>query len=156
MKENAKEQFVQALQTSFAAGQLHKCTLSKPVTSVAGDLKNIYIRAVPLKKGMHLAFNYRYQTRDEVKNFTPEAATTLLRDMLGNLFLNADLLSAEHDYSLQINPKGEAIFTQKKPSQTAAPSLVHNREKQRLLSPEAPWLHTLGITSAKGEVLANA
>jgi len=36
------------------------------------------------------------------------------------------------------------------------PDLQHNREKQRLLDPAAPWLHALGITSAKGEVLANA
>jgi hypothetical protein len=156
MKQDAVEQFLQAFQAAFHAGQLNKCTLSKPTPGAVVDLKNVYVRPVLLKKGMQLAFNYHYKTRDEVKNYALEAGITLLREMLGQTFLNADLLTTEHDFSLQISSKGEAVFSKKKPSQTATPALVHNREKQRLLQPTAPWLHTLGITNARGEVLANA
>jgi hypothetical protein len=114
MKQDAVEQFLQAFQAAFHAGQLNKCTLSKPTPGAVVDLKNVYVRPVLLKKGMQLAFNYHYKTRDEVKNYALEAGITLLREMLGQTFLNADLLTTEHDFSLQISSKGEAVFFQKK------------------------------------------
>ena len=156
MKYDATEQFIQRFQLAFNAGQLNKCTLSKPAPGAPDDLKNVYIRSIVLKKGLHIAFNYRYKTRDEVKNHSLESGIALLQELMGKVFLNADLLTLEHDYSWQLSSKGIAAFLQKNPSQTEAPDLSHNREKQRLLSPTSPWLHALGITSAKGEVLASA
>jgi SAM-dependent methyltransferase len=149
-------QFLTAFRTAFNAGQLLKCTLGKPTPEAPEGLKNIYLRPVELKKGLHIAFNFRYQTRDEVKNFTLEEAVEQLKQLLGTAFLNADILTPERDFSLQIDPKGESRFMEKKPSQKTATSIptAHNRNKIRLLDPAAPWLHLLGITNAKGEVLA--
>lgn len=149
-------QFLDAFRTAFSSGQLLKCTLGKPTAAAPADLKNVYLRPVQLKKGLQVAFTFRYKTRDEVKNFGLDEALVQLEKMLGTIFLHADLLSPERDFSLQFNPKGEAVFSTKKPSQkmqTAAPA-THDRVKNRLLTPEAPWLHLLGITNAKGEVLA--
>lgn len=149
-------QFLDAFRTAFSSGQLLKCTLGKPTAAAPADLKNVYLRPVQLKKGLQVAFTFRYKTRDEVKNFGLDEALVQLEKMLGTSFLHADLLSPERDFSLQFNPKGEAVFSTKKPSQkmrTAAPA-THDRIKNRLLDPRAPWLHLLGITNAKGEVLA--
>lgn len=44
----------------------------------------------------------------------------------------------------------------KKPANTALPDTRHDREKQRLLDPAAPWLHALGITNKQGVVLPTA
>ncbi|MCB0525472.1 MAG: hypothetical protein KDC86_13205, partial [Saprospiraceae bacterium] len=74
MTPSGTEQFIQALQVAFEKGSLHKCTLSKPVKHAGSDLKNVYLRPVQLKKGLHLAFNFRYKTRDEVKNYLLEPA----------------------------------------------------------------------------------
>ncbi|MFZ4478084.1 MAG: class I SAM-dependent methyltransferase, partial [Saprospiraceae bacterium] len=109
-----------------------------------------------LKKGLHIAFNYRYKTRDELKNFELNEAIAQLENLLGTVFLNADLLTPERDFSLQFDQQGAARFSSKKPSvqtPTQIPT-THDRSKNRLLNPTAPWLHLLGITNAKGDVLA--
>ncbi|MBK6996685.1 MAG: SAM-dependent methyltransferase [Lewinellaceae bacterium] len=149
-------QFLATFRSAFTSGQLLKCTLSKPTSSAPEDLKNIYLRPVELKKGLQVAFNFRYKTRDEIKNFGLEEAVAQLEALLGTSFLNADLLTPERDFSLQFDKKGEAHFSEKKPSintPTAIPT-AHNRAKNRLLDPAAPWLHLLGISNSKGEVLA--
>ena len=156
MTQETTEQFIQAFQTAFESGRFIKCTLGKPCQGATGDLKNVYFRTVSLKKGVHISANFRYQTRDEVKNYSAEAAFLVLREILGTVLLHADLFTSTGDYSLQITPGGKALFIQKKASQAAATTLEHNREKKRLIRPTAPWLHTLGITNIRGEVLANA
>ncbi len=148
--------FLTALDTAAAAGNLLKCTLSRPGVDAPDGLKNVYIRPVMLKKGLHLAFTYRYKTRDEVKNFAVPAAIELLATMLGREFFNADLLTTAADWTLSFDKNGAPHLQEKKPAQTELPDTTHNREKQRLLDPAAPWLHALGITSAKGDVLAAA
>lgn len=153
---NPTTQFLNAFQTAFSGKNLLKCTLSKPSAQAPEGLKNVYLRPVELKKGVFIAFNFRYKTRDEVKNYTPDEALAQLKQLLGTAFLNADLLTPERDYSLQFDKKGEAQYTEKKPSLSQAQDLpfTHDRNKNRLLDPSAPWLHLLGITNAKGEVLA--
>lgn len=155
--DNTIAQFVAAFEAAFAQGTLLKCTLGKRIGSEHPDLKNIFIRPVSLKKGLFLAFNWRYATKDEVKNYPLETAKSQLLDLLGTQFLNADLFTSQADWHLQINAQGQAKLNTKKPAQpTAAPTLSHDRDKQRLLDPTAPWLHALGITNTQGTVLANA
>ena len=149
-------QFITDFQSAFADGQLIKGTLSKPTAQAAEGLKNVYFRPVSLKSGLKVAFNYRYQTRDEVKNYTLDEAIAQLEAMLGNELLNADLFTTEHDISLQFGKNGIPTLTRRKSSQAETPDTAHNREKHRLLDPAAPWLHLLGITNARGEVLATA
>lgn len=149
-------QFLSSFRTAFTEGHLLKCTLSKPTPAAPHDLKNIYLRPVALKKGLHVAFNYRFNTRDEVKNHSIEEALAQLQALLGKQFLTADLLTPERDYHLSFSKNGQAVFSTKKASHTASPDTSHDRSKSHPLDPSSPWLHALGITNAKGEVLANA
>ena len=148
--------FLEVFQRAFETGHLLKCNLSKPTAGAIQDLKNIHTRLVTLKNGVKIAFNYRYQTRDEVKNYTLPEALGHLQHLLGTSFQNAVLLTTERDYSLRYEKDGTALLSDNKPSMTSPIDTAHNREKKRLLDPAAPWLHALGITSAKGEVLAAA
>ncbi|MDX1911925.1 MAG: SAM-dependent methyltransferase [Saprospiraceae bacterium] len=153
------EQFLQHFRQAFEAGHLRKCTLSHPTSAAPEGLKNVYLRPVTLKKGGHIAFNFRYKTRDEVHNFLPDDALSQLEILLGAQFSQADLLTTTRDFTLQFDKQGRARLRDKKPAQTVdtpLPPATHNRDKHRLLDPAAPWLHLLGITSAKGEVLAAA
>lgn len=150
------DRFFQHFQVAFQAGQLLKCTLSKTTSAAAPGLKNIYIRPVTLKAGLKVAFNYRYATRDEVKNYSLEEALEILKTLLGTAFLNAEMFTTERDFSLRFEKDGTARMTEKKSSGAVFLETGHDREKKRLLDPAAPWLHALGITSAKGEVLAAA
>lgn len=149
-------QFLDAFRNACAAGQFLKCTLSKPTPSAAEGLKNIYLRPVELKAGPRIAFNFRYKTRDEVRNFALEEAVQQLETLLGAAFLQADLFSTGEDLSLTFSKSGKMFLSSKKPTHTDPADTRHNREKQRLLDPAAPWLHTLGITNKKGDVLPTA
>lgn len=153
---NERQQFIDIVQTAFREGKLLKGTLSRPTPSAAEGLKNIYLRPVEIKKGPRISFNYRYQTRDEVKNYDEAEAGARLLALLESAFRSADLFTAEADYSLRIEADGRAQLTKKKPSHTEAPALQHDRAKQRLIDPAAPWLHALGVTNARGEVLPSA
>jgi len=146
-------QFLDLFRHACAAGHFLKCTLGKPSSEAAEGLKNIYLRPVVLKAGPRIAFTYRYQTRDEVKNFSTDDAARQLEALLGTQFLNADLFSAETDASLAFSSKGKAVFSTKKPTSKATPDTRHDREKHRLLDPSAPWLHALGIANKQGQVL---
>jgi SAM-dependent methyltransferase len=150
--------FLTHFQQAFQNGQLLKCTLAKPTVAAPEGLKNIYIRPVSLKKGLYLAFNYRYKTRDEVKNFLLTEAVEQLEKILGSQFLQADLLTPERDYTVQFDRSGASKLTDKKPSmpQVTPTPMAHDRAKQRLLDPKSPWLHLLGITNVKGEVLSSS
>jgi SAM-dependent methyltransferase len=149
-------QFLASFRTAFESSKLLKCTLSKPTSAAPEDLKNVYLRPVQLKKGLFVAFNFRYKTRDEAKNFDLDEAIQRIQAMLGKEFLNADLLTPDRDYNLSFSKNGEPVFFSKKASHAGTPDTAHDRPKHRLLDPAAPWLHALGVANAKGQVLADA
>jgi hypothetical protein len=150
-----KDQFISLLSAAYSGSALLKCTLSKPGAGAPEGLHNIYIRPVEIKKGPRLAFNYRYKTRDEVKNHTLEESVTLLERLLGGVFLQADLFTTEADWALSL-VKGHIRLQKKPPTHHNPADTGHNRIKKRRLNPSSPWLHALGITNAKGEVLAQS
>jgi hypothetical protein len=149
-------QFLDSFRHAFEAGRLLKCTLSKPTAAAPNDLKNVYLRPVALKKGLVIAFNFRFKTRDEVKNFDLEESVERLKAMLGKEFLNADLFTPDRDFSLLFSKTGEPVLSSKRATHTGTADITHDRVKQRLLDPAAPWLHALGITGANGAVRADA
>ena len=132
-----------------------KCTLSKPTPAAPDGLKNIYLRPVALKKGLQVAFNYRFKTRDEVKNFSLDEALERIATTVGKEFMNADLFTPDRDFTLHFSKSGEPVFVSNKASHSGTPDVAHDRPKQRLLDTSAPWLHLLGITNAGGQVRAD-
>ncbi|MCW5922789.1 MAG: SAM-dependent methyltransferase [Saprospiraceae bacterium] len=149
-------QFLAAFRAAFEAGSMLKCILSKPTPAATADLKNIYLRPVTLKKGLFVSFTFRYKTRDEVKNFDIETAILQLEQLLGHSFLNADLLTTARDFHLSFSKNGEPTFSSQKASHTTNADTTHDRTKLRMLAPTAPWLHALGITTAQGQIRADA
>ena len=117
------------------------------------DLKQLHARRIIVKRQEVLSFTYRYKTRDIVKNFPFTEAEEKIEALLGKDFLTASLFTTEFDltYEGQKNTLKKSAATQK-----AASPLDHNRAKNRQLESGAVWLHALGITDAKGEVLKSA
>lgn len=144
--------FIQHLRTALDTRTLVKVTLSK-ASDRQSELTHLYLRPILLKEEPHLAFTYRYRTRDEAKNFDLEAAFAELTRLLPEVFLHAQLLTTERDYALRYSKKRKAHLSDTAPSHTAAPAWQHDHAKHRLIAPDAPFLHPLGITSATGKVL---
>jgi Methyltransferase domain len=146
--------FIQHLTTALEEGHFIKCSLSRVSGPAPDGLKNAYLRPVSIKKQLKIAITYRYATRDEVKNYDLEEVLVLLEQWLGKFFLNADLFTNEQQITLSFDKKGQPQLRQKTITPLAPVNLTHDRSKQRLLHPTLPWLHLLGITNVKGEVLS--
>lgn len=147
--------FIHLFKESVGRGDFVKLTLSAPVQSGLAFPKNIYIRPVKLKKGNFIAFNHRYPTRDEVKNFTVDEAVFHLTELLDKQFSNAFLQTALGDASL-VTGKGSATLKRLPPAHSGPPDTAHNRLKKHLIQPTGVWPHRLGLTNKQGEVLPSA
>jgi SAM-dependent methyltransferase len=148
------EEFFAALDESLARGGFVKLTLAKP-RGAAGDLKNVYVRPLTIKKGERLSFLYRYKTRDEVRNLDREEAARALRSMLGAEFLSGHLFTSAEDLRVDFNRKGVARLARHAPTfaDARAAETGHERRKRRAIETAGSvYLRELGVTNERGEV----
>src|SRR5207244_7384368 len=103
----ARDRFFLLLRAAVHDGTLAKLTLGKYRGSDAA-LQNIFVRPVTLQRGPHLAFVWRYATRDVTKNHLPDAALTELEPLIGRDFLDAHLFTATQTAQLETKPDGTA------------------------------------------------
>lgn len=154
--------FLNQYQQAFNSGSLQRLVLSK----YQGDdieLKRITVRPVLIKNSPILSFLYEYQTNHITKNIKLDESLTLLSQWLGTHFKNAHLLSQEAEIQLRFSKKGKALFnehrltdaqTQPEASADLAPNpLSHNREKNRFVKQDRPYLAALGVTDAKAQII---
>lgn len=148
------DQFLAALETAFGDGTLVRVALR---AHIGGDpaLKSIDIKPALIKRQAQLSFTWHYKTRDIVKNQPLDEAIDTLRGLLGIEFNLAQLFTSTMDLSLDLQGKSPKL-KQSAPTSAAAPSLSHDREKVRPIAAGRNWLHELGVTDAKGNVLPTA
>jgi SAM-dependent methyltransferase len=140
-------------------GAFVKATLSKAVATGNDQAVNIYLKPVELKGNRGVAATFRFPTRDEAQNYSPEQFQKQLPVWLRDSFKEAVFFFTTEEITLKSNRKGEyAVLRRKTPGgQAKVPQeLTHDREKHRYLDTHAPWLQTLGITTAAGLVRADA
>ncbi len=149
-------QFTTALKESLDAETFVKISLGN-YKGEEEALKQLLIRKVIIKRKTKLAFTYRYKTRDVVKNYAIDEAVDLISGYLANGFKIATLFSTEKDLILEELNNGKVVFRESKASSAAAPSASHDKEKVRLIKPEAKsYLTELKITDVEGKVFKNA
>ncbi|KRT16439.1 methyltransferase [Pedobacter ginsenosidimutans] len=150
------EQFTAALKESLNAATFVKVSLGN-YKGEEEALKQILIRKVVIKREDKLAFTYRYKTRDVVKNYAIDEAIDLITDYLEKGFKIGTLFTAEKDLILEELNNGKVVFREGKASSAAVPSATHDKEKARLIKPDAKsYLTELKITDAEGKVFKNA
>nr|WP_276904729.1 SAM-dependent methyltransferase [Pedobacter kyonggii] len=150
------EQFTIALKESLNAATFVKLSLGN-YKGEEEALKQILIRKVVIKREDKLAFTYRYKTRDVVKNYAVDEAISLITDYLEKGFKIGTLFTTEKDLILEELNNGKVVFRESKASSVAVPSANHDKEKARLIKPEAKsYLTELKITDAEGKVFKNA
>ncbi len=148
----AGESLLPYLHTALDDGVLVKLVLSK-YRGEERELKRIDIRLVELRGERHLTFVYKYATQDTTKNLAVEAGVARVAKLLGSEFRAAHLFTKEAELEVLYNRKGKGRVFHRKGQIREVPSTDHNRAKQRLLDPAAPFLWELGVTGKAGIVL---
>jgi SAM-dependent methyltransferase len=129
--------------------------VTKPAAS-AGDLKSVEVRPILVKRELKLSFTYHYRTRDIVKNYPLADAKDLLAELLTAQFSSGRLHTLTADMTLTRRGT-QFLLSRAAPSLREAPTLSHNRAKNRLIdSTGRSYLQALGLTDAGGQVLKSA
>ena len=144
--------FLNKFKDAFLKHNIVKLSLSK-VHKAEKDLKNIYIVPVNIKNKNKLSFTYRYQTKDQVKNYDIEQALEYLIQLIGPSFLQAQLKTTSESHQLLISKKGKSTLVSlmgyKKAYKLQLQDLVNLANKNK--RPRASF-----IDGEKALLLANA
>jgi hypothetical protein len=146
--------FLNIVNEAVAQNVIVKMTLSKPVQK-HDELRNLYVKPVLIKDQRLFAFTYRYDCRDEVKNYDAVQMMAVLKEMIPNRFLNAVLFTVNEDVTLLISSKGKATIQTKKVQECREQNLEHDKQKTRLINPANPWWYQLGLTTREGKITAD-
>jgi len=148
------DKFFEKLESALKNDILVKMTLSKPV-SKNNELRNIYIKPILLKDNKMYQFTFRYERRDETKNFDAAQTMEQVRSLVPESFQNVSLFTISEDVTLLVSKKGKPTLMCKKINESREVDMSHDHEKQRLIDPANPWWHLLGLTSRDGKVMAD-
>ena len=148
------DRFFAKLENSLKDDSVVKMTLSKPV-SKNSELRNIYVKPILLKNNKMYKFTYRYERRDETKNFDAAQTMEQVRSLVPEVFQNVSLFTLTEDVTLLVSKKGKPTMMCKKVQGNREQDLSHDHEKQRLIDPNNPWWHLLGLTTQDGKVTAD-
>jgi hypothetical protein len=153
MSTDHKTQWLNAISQSLSKNTFVKISLGHYKGNEAG-LKNIYIKRILIKHEEKLSFTYRYQTKDIVKNYSVEEANFLLLSLIKtDGFRTALLFTIECDLYLEYLQGDNTSLKKKTASYTTMPSLVHDKQKQRLIESKGKhYLTELRITDESGKV----
>ncbi|MBI5258465.1 MAG: SAM-dependent methyltransferase [Burkholderiales bacterium] len=140
--------FIDSLGAALAEGSLRKATLSK-YRGPEADLERVQMRRVELRGEPHLQLVYRHRTRDITKNLPMPEVPDCLRMLIGpEGFRHAQLQAADAQVELLVSQRGQFSLMRRGDRSAAPPAApAHNREKQRWLTLDRPFLSELGVTT---------
>ena len=78
-----------------------------------------------------------------------------VRILVPEVFQNVSLFTLTEDVTLLVSKKGKPTMMCKKVQGNREQDLSHDHEKQRLIDPNNPWWHLLGLTTQDGKVTAD-
>lgn len=144
-----QDQFFSLVHEHLQQQTLVKLVLGNYVGPIA-DLVRAQVRPVTIKGQACLSFVHRHQTKDIIKNLPMADGLAALQGMVGQEFRNAHLLTPTEEIQLAISKKGKATLRfGKSENNEQAASQEHNRQKERLLALDRPFLSALGVTDAR-------
>ena len=133
-------------------------TLSKPSAisrQQSADLNNVYVKPIILKNEKMYSFTYRYERRDETKNYDAEQSLEIITELLSGIFLNASLFTLTEDVTLLVSKKGKTTVMCKAVKEQREQNVQHDKVKNRLINTDNPWWFKLGLTTREGKVTAD-
>ncbi len=145
--------FIEELEKSLAAETFVKMTLGN-YRGAEAHLQKIFVRLIATKKGPRLLFQFRYETRDVVKNFESSEGVRATKDYLESGFRSGHLFTTASDFQLEIGKRNSRVKSGK-PTFATPPSNEHDRKKRTLIDSNAFYLKALGIATDTGEIRAS-
>ena len=152
------QKFINKLESSLKDGSFVKLTLSKPRAKgqeLMADLNNVYVKPIILKNEKMYSFTYRYERRDETKNYDAEQTLEIINQLVAEIFLNASLFTLTEDVTLLVSKKGKATVMCKAVKEQREQNVQHDKVKNRLINTDNPWWFKLGLTTREGKVTAD-
>jgi SAM-dependent methyltransferase len=148
------EKFFALLEQSLAQGSFVKLVLAK-YHGPEADLERLLARQITVREQPCLSLVYRHKTKDITKNLPVAEGVEHLRSLLGPAFRNAHLLTRVEEAQLALSKKGQCTLRvgRAQPMDEVPPSQDHNREKQRFLDLDRPFLVALGVTTAQHQLI---
>ena len=126
------------------------------VTAPEAGAQRVVVRPLLLRGQRCLNFVYSHQTQDITKNLPWAQGVQRVQQLLGPGFRNAHLFTAEEEIQLSLSTKGQGHLSTVAASATPSalpPSDGHDRDKQRWLSLQRPFLAELGVTTAEHQLV---
>jgi hypothetical protein len=149
---DAAGRFFARLSEHLAQGSLYRLILAK-YQGLETDLTRLTVRPLELHGQPHLTFVYTHSTRDVTRNHRLARGMAELDTLIGGAFRHAHLLAAGEDLELRFSKKGTpSLHRQANERETAVPQ-PHDREKQRLVALDTPFLAALGVTTPAGDLV---
>jgi len=148
MKPELETRIVGILRSSIDKDELTKIKLSGPVNSDNQAAVTISVRPITIKDSSKLQFVLKYPTQDITKNYSGEDAVELIQAQLQN-YHNLSIVTTHHLY--QLDKKIGKLHKSGNKNNSSRPQ-QHDKEKTYLVSPKAPFLKELGISSSSGLV----
>ena len=159
MLENPVESFMALLAQGVEVNTFVKLVLSKPRLDET-DLLRVSVRTIVLKNQACLSFLHTHKTRDITKNLAPADGVPAVRAWLADTFDHAHLFTTTEAIQLMTSRKGKQTLLRSKvkqpaPQDAAPPTgpAAHDREKQRYIQLDRPFLTALGVTTAQHQLV---
>lgn len=149
MDENI-ENFVSHFAQSLAAGTFVKLTLGN-YKGADEHLQKILFRLIDVKGRTRIFIQYRYDTRDVVKNHNFDEGIAIVRKQFEEGFRSGHLFTTENDFQLDIGKRSSRLNIGR-PTFKNKPAETHDREKESLVDPKAYYLRLLGITNDEHKI----
>ncbi len=150
--------FVERVRDALADGSFEGVVLSAP-RATGGEPTAVRVRAIGLRGEATLSFVETHATRDVTRNLAIDEGLAAVAAMLDPAsrpaFAHATLHAGAADLQLRISKRGVTTLSRgtRTPARRAAPAgsgglAPHDRQRERRLSIDEPFLVELGITDA--------
>ena len=120
------------------------------------EVLKAFLKTVVIKNKLQYSVTYRYQRKDQVKNYERIQLPELLDNLMGNMFFNAVLFSENEEYTLLQSKKGKSTLISKVNPVPVKTDTSHDNIKYRFIPESSPWLQDLGLASKEGKIFDKA
>ena len=149
---NTIEDFYVLLSKSIENNQVVKLLLSK-YRGADKSLNRVAIRPITLQNEAVLSFVYEHQTNHITKNYSYKLALSEIKSLVGEDFKSAYLTLLDAEVQIEFSKKGKLKISQHQAKKQHTTVATHNREKNRFVDIQRPFLTALKVTDKQQKLI---